>query len=282
MTRSMNNHFESNTLFHFVLLAQKPLLHIKSRGGFALLLYLITIVAGVSFGDGRICGYVAHAEKGNTPLPATIILVRKTRGGQIIAKTKTDEGGIYRTPQIKAGTYVVDVQKQGFREAVFDNVAVVSGKDTWENANLFPLTIDTDQNYRITLSWCKEKRDAVQDVDSYLLIPGVQVPLSYKAKGKTYQGTFLDVDDTSWIGPETITIRAQRPGRYVYYVNNYNNRRQRRALGNSRVKIQLYRGNSHVRTFNIPEGSGITYEVFNIEGSKITNVEKYNDSLPIH
>jgi uncharacterized protein YfaP (DUF2135 family) len=121
-----------------------------------------------------------------------------------------------------------------------------------------------DGEYRVTVSWTNEKNGAVRDVDSYLLIPGVDTPLSYRNVRRDYAGSYLDRDDTDWIGPETVTIKALKSGTYSYYVNNFSERRDRFALGRSNIRVQVYEKSRMIGDYKVPEGEGFSYELFQI------------------
>lgn len=227
--------------------------------------------------DCRITGYVNHAMKGNTAIADAEVLM--VQGGRTIATTRTSAEGKYQITGLAPGKYTLRVRKTNFADAEFP-VQLTRQEGGWQNANLLPRV--NHGNYQITLSWCTAKTGAVKDIDAYLKIPGVSEPLSFKRRGQDYQGTHLDVDDRDWRGPETTTIRELRDGRYIFYVNNYDNRSSSTALGKSSVTVQLNRGNEQIRTYTIPAGRGITYEVFWIEGDEVKHVERYNNSLFVH
>lgn len=132
---------------------------------------------------------------------------------------------------------------------------------------------------RIVLNWCDETPGAVRDIDSYLQVPGGGDPVYFY--NKTASGAQLDVDETDWKGPETITITSLGSGTYSYYVNNYSYRRNRLALGSSSVRVSVYKGTSLLRTYAVPSGNGLTYEVFRIVNGTLTDVKAYNDSLSV-
>ncbi len=178
------------------------------------------------------------------------------------------------------GTYYVDIRRDGYINVQNQPVKVNRGQESTENLSMSePLEQGV---YRITLSWTGEKAKTVKDVDSYLKIPGVQEPLSYKNEGKTYRGAHLDRDDTDWIGPETVTINDLNSGTYIYYVNNYNVRDDKQALGNSDIRVKLYEGDRLLKSFTVPQGTGVSYEIFRIIDEEIQVTGKFNDELKMH
>jgi uncharacterized protein YfaP (DUF2135 family) len=148
----------------------------------------------------------------------------------------------------------------------------------------FSLTEPLGANvFRITLSWTQQKQDAVKDVDSYLSVPGTLVLVSYRAVKQNVNGAFLDRDDTDWAGPETVTIDSLvSDGEYVYYVNNYDSRSNSVALGNSEVRVRVYKGAALVKSYSVPAGHGITYEVFRIKNGEIIDTGTYNNYLFVY
>ncbi len=232
---------------------------------------------------GVISGYVMDGEKNNTPLANVVVEFRRVRNENPFLTRRTDPGGYYKSAALRPGTYVVRMWAANYMEALFDRVVVVKEKNTMQNANLL-LIPKGKVSYRITMSWCNARAGAVRDVDSYLQIPGVSTdaPLSFQRTKTDYYGTHLDVDETKWRGPETVTIKTLREGTYIYYVNNYSHRIEKSALGMSDVQIQVYQGNNHVRTYGIQGGEGITYEVFRIVDGHIVDVKAYNGSLKVY
>ena len=175
------------------------------------------------------------------------------------------------------GTYYVDIHREGYVRIEAQPMQIRRGVESQENlAMTEPLA---EGVYRITMSWSDEKIGAVKDVDSYLSIPDASEPLGYKVKGLRYHGAFLDRDDTDWSGPETITIHNLQSGTYVYYVNNYNVRSDRQALGYSQVRVKLYKGQQLLQNFEVPAGSGLNYELFRIENGEVKVTGRFNDQL---
>ncbi len=194
--------------------------------------------------------------------------------------THTDAQGSYQSNYLRPGSYIVEIQREGYVQTSRNEVTVERGHTTEENTSISK-PIEAGQ-YRITISWGAMGYNKVRDVDSYLVIPGMRDPLSYRSVNRNYGGANLDRDDTDWIGPETITISDIKNGTYVYYVNNFSDRGRPTALGNSNIRIELYKGNEHIRSFTVPEGNGLSYEVFRIENGDFIYTETYNDNLSVH
>jgi len=137
----------------------------------------------------------------------------------------------------------------------------------------------------------------VMDVDSYLLVPGFADPIYWKncdrspsagvVSGCNVTGAYLDVDQIDWNGPETITIEQPTAGTYKYYIANYSDPCNALGLNNSKVVVTVYSGSSMVKRYSVAPGapptgkSGHVFEVFHVNNGMITDVNQYNDSLPV-
>lgn len=104
-----------------------------------------------------------------------------------------------------------------------------------------------------------------------------RVLFSQKIYGKRNKKSWLDVDDTTSYGPETITIYNPSPGVYRYAVHDYTNRgfSKSERLANSGAYVRVYKsGNAEVRTFHVPSEPGTVWNVFdyNSETGEITAI----------
>jgi hypothetical protein len=237
------------------------------------------VVTGFDDG-GRVTGVARDSVSGAPISYAFVGYKKRQESTDYFYSTMTDARGEYATPYLMPGTYYVDIKRDGYIRVDSQPVQIHRGQENSENISLsVPVA---DDAFRVTLSWTSEKAGAVRDVDSYLLIPGLSEPLSYQAKGREYSGAYLDRDDTNWIGPETVTIHHVYQGTYIYYVNNYNFRSDRSALGRSDVRVKLYKGQQLVQSFEVPPGVGLNYELFRIENAEVHVTGLYNDSLPMN
>ena len=66
----------------------------------------------------------------------------------------------------------------------------------------------------------------------------------------------LDVDDKSYEGPETITVKAVTKGQYKIFVHDYSNGGSGNQLYASNPAVKVYRGNTLVDTVKMPEKEG--------------------------
>lgn len=124
---------------------------------------------------------------------------------------------------------------------------------------------------RVVLSWGASP----SDLDSHLKGPGFHLYYSQRNVGSA----LLDVDDTSGFGPETITIQNWQSGLYRYYVHNFSGGYL--GLANSGAVVQLYRGGKDVQVFQVPQGEGIYWHVFDLDPATgmVTEVNAIVDSV---
>lgn len=239
------------------------------------------VVSDLSQG-GRISGAVKDSVTGR-PITGAFVGFKTLRESRdYFYETTTDSSGRYESPNVAAGDYFMDIKQDGY--VLADSQLVRATTGVVNSGNTVSLTTPlAEGEFRIVLTWTNASAGAVSDVDSYLLIPGVASPLNFNLKGRVYNGAYLDRDDTDWEGPETTTIHQVRTGSYRYYVNNFNRRGDRAALGNSKVRITVYKGSVMIRQYNVPTGDGLSYEVFRIENGSLVDVEVFDsrNALPV-
>jgi len=222
---------------------------------------------------GRIVGIARDSVSGSPVEDAFVGFKRKAESTDYFFETRTDVNGQYQSPFLLSGSYYIDIEKTGLIKINNQQIEIRRGQESTENLSLSqPLD---EGVYRVTLSWTASKRGAVKDVDSYLKIPGVSTPLNYQRKRLNYHGAFLDRDDTDWVGPETTTINDLKRGTYVYYINNFSSRGDRQALGKSEARVKLYKGNQLLKSFTVPEGNGLDYELFKIVDGEVIETGRY-------
>ncbi|MCB2388392.1 YfaP family protein [Thalassolituus alkanivorans] len=125
---------------------------------------------------------------------------------------------------------------------------------------------------RVVLTW----GSTPSDLDSHLTYPANHV-FYVKKQGRDAN---LDVDDTNSYGPETITIEQKHNGeRYVYAVHDYSNHSSKtsKALGNSSARVQVYVGQTLIRTYNVkPQQTASSWVVFGIdENGAFHDIDQY-------
>lgn len=106
---------------------------------------------------------------------------------------------------------------------------------------------------RIILNW-GSRPDQVKDADSHLACACGKGHVYYQAKVHEHDGhrVELDVDDTDWGGPETVTLTDPPPGSYLYWVHDYSG--PPATLGASDVVVRVVIGDQEAGEFRILRG----------------------------
>ena len=208
-----------------------------------------------------------------------------------VQETLTDTEGHFKLTGIKGGlNYTLVVEKDGFLTN-YRNVTV-NEENIYVEISLSPQLIG-GQNFRIQLSWGKNP----SDLDSHLLflkndileyhIYFHQQYSYYDLKNHDFIETdsnyeesisylqpeaFLDLDDTTSYGPETITIyKIRSDGVYKYFVHDYSNRDylESMALANSGAQVKIFTNEGLIKIFNVPYEKGNVWKVFEIRNGNI-------------
>lgn len=226
---------------------------------------------------GKVYGIIQDSVSGQAIANARIELKKRGGDSEAFYSMNTGPNGEYDSSYLLPGTYFINVIKDGYIEVMNFKVRIFAEEATRKNFILSEPLLGG--RYRITLDWAGDKPGAVEDVDTYLKIPEVDQALNYYLKARMYNGAFLDRDDRSGAGPETLTIHEVRQGTYIYYVKNYSSGNDYRALGNSEISVTIYDRDNVLMTLSVPPGSGVVYEVFRIVDGEIVPTQKYNDTL---
>jgi hypothetical protein len=195
---------------------------------------------------------VVSATVRDSPVAGAAVTLQ--RAGTTVASGTSDGQGLVRfTPGVPddAGTQVT-VSKPGYAELAMRcpcDAAVLA---------LSPAMTDLD-GLRIVLDWGR----APADLDAHLAFPGHHVYFLAKQGGDAR----LDVDSVRGGGPETITLARRQPGvRYLYAVHDYSDKDAPATdrLARSGARVFVYVGQTLVRTYAVPAGTGNFWSVFAI------------------
>lgn len=228
----------------------------------------ITFTVGAG---GSISGTVTNATTGQPISGATI---KAMQNGNVLDTATTDGSGNYTFPELPPGTYTLEASAPGFLRSTQEDVQVIAGQNTVVNFSLSPLMALGEM--RLVLTWGQDPRD----LDSHLWLPE-ETPyhIAYFRKGNLEVCPFaqLDRDDTSFFGPETITIKKRFEGTYVYAVHKYSGIGE---LTTSEAQVNVYDSTGLIATFNVPtEGTGRWWNVLTIDGATgaITEINVIGD-----
>lgn len=267
----------------------------------------------------EINGYITNAAD-NTGVASVSLRFRAGMGATssaLLPQTKsTDALGYYSRPAFPAGCYTAEAVRLVDGEAVtlgYFTIYSVPGVPSYNNSQSFTVNAGTGPagSYRAVLSWGNSPGDldfhvtgplnpndtsttigisgtarfhvgSIQSSDSEFTYPygsgsGTGVPVVPGATTETY----LDRDQVEHgvnNGNETITVLTQQPGVYRFYV--FNNSTTGSSLAQSGAKVKLYQGTTLLQSFTVPNKTGNTWYVFDLEGSTVTSVNTMSGVLP--
>lgn len=114
---------------------------------------------------------------------------------------------------------------------------------------------------RVVLNWGASP----SDLDSHLVFPGNHIYFNAKSGERAW----LDVDDTTSFGPETITVERKLHGKkYIYAVHDFSNRMKTGSdsLSRSNAKVMVYIGQTLIKTYYVNEHApGTLWVLFGID-----------------
>ena len=212
---------------------------------------------------GYVTGYAKDATTANG-ISGIKVYVRAGAGnttGEIIQTLTTSSSGYYTTNGLTPGNYTLQFVDESSSStkyiSQYINVAV-TGDTTLSNQNVALVKPVGANSMKIVLSW----GSSPSDLDSHLNIQtgSSTYHVYYSTKAPSGANASLDVDDTSYYGPETITVTSiYSNGVYTYYVHNYSGGNT--EIQNSNAVVTLTIGD-RAYTFNAPNGSGLYWNVF--------------------
>lgn len=248
-------------------------------------------LAPVSEAPGTISGVVFDAlqadKVGVEGLGVTLRAgIKPPADAPVVASTTTGVLGAFSFADVPAGTYTAFIEGgDAYANASFTVVSVGGADSVGQDGATTP-ALEEDQ-FRVVLSW----GELPEDLDSHLSGPlrdaseeedeadGEEQRFHvYYAEDASPLGTdttnatvFLDVDDVTSFGPETVTARRMYDGWYRYSVHDFTNREVADyidMMSYSRAKVQLFVGRDVFESYDIPVGRGGTvWTVFELDGA---------------
>jgi hypothetical protein len=229
-------------------------------------------------GPGDIVGIVRNAQDGSG-IGGAVLEVRRGVGataGQIVASATTSASGQYVLTGLDAGSYTVTAAAPGFLTGISTFTVLGGQTSTAPDASLTPVL--NQGEIRIVLDWGPEP----SDLDSHLTGPAAddgRFHVYYANRQPAGANAFLDLDDVSSFGPETITITNRRPGLYRYSVHDFTNRNSSfsSALAQSGARVRVFvgddqGGSEQIATLNVPGQPGTLWTVFEVEVDQTGNL----------
>ncbi|MBR6322251.1 MAG: zinc-ribbon domain-containing protein [Lachnospiraceae bacterium] len=237
--------------------------------------------AGVEIELGDALTYAADGN-GMEPLKNAKINIRKgirNKTGEIITTVYSDDRGIVELT-LPAGMYTAEVIAEGYETMYYTIVCSPYADRNYYAFYASPTLAEGE--YAIVLTWGASPRD----LDSHLFTTA-NAETRHIWFGNMSDGyaSYLDVDDTTSYGPETVTIRTfNRDFYYKYAVVDYtdcvsgNTGSYNMSLSNATVNVYSKGGN--VASFHVPENvSGVIWEVFEIRRGTITPIQRYYNNV---
>ncbi len=208
----------------------------------------------------RVTFVVNDATVKDKVLPGVRVLVARGAGEEPILSGETDPSGRFEC-HLAPGTYAVSYVLPGYVPipdsptaiAVDDQLVTTTMSMMLEAEGAAP----GERRVRIILNWGSESSQ-VRDVDSHLLCPcgepTAHVYYGTKEHAGSGHSVDLDVDDTDWGGPETVTLHDPPPGDYRYWVYDYSG--DTATLGQSEVVVRVLVGDELTAEYRAPINAG--------------------------
>lgn len=196
--------------------------------------------------------------------------------GPIVRTALTSGDGTYRFDGLSAGTYTAFASSPAFVTSTVLAPAYGGETRSGYDATLSPTL---ESGFRIVVEWGAEPRD----LDSHLYTPdvnGQRYHVYYARRGASDAApfAFLDVDDTTSFGPETITITQPVAGSYAYSVYNFSGSPD---LSTSQARVRLFGTSGRIREWMVPQtGAGRWWNVFTLDGDTgfVTSIDALADA----
>lgn len=250
---------------------------------------------------GAITGIVYNAETGEVITEGMTVFLRKGMNNITsteVQKVITDSTGKYEFLDVVPGQYTIQIRDER-KEAVYVsdyyNISVLSGTMITKNITLSKRL--NSQELRFVLTWAEKGENVSEDLDILLYAPYPYEDTEYEIHFGSYtmyhsgydmnfnyygRKAVLDVDDKEYAGPETITVKQVESGQYKIFVQDYTNGGTGNGLTNSKPEVKVYKGNTLLETFKMPEKTGGVWYVCNYDGKtgKLTAVNDVYSGQP--
>ena len=189
-------------------------------------------------------------------LEGVAVSVSPVAGGAAIASGRTGPDGRF-TAQLPAGAYQVSYRLEGYVPYTSETTEVREDGQlvTVSLSRMLEATESGGREVRIILNW-GSRPDQVKDADSHVACPCGSGLGHVYYQNRAHEGpehkVELDVDDTDWGGPETITLTRPVPGAYLYWVHDYSG--PPATLGASDVVVRVVIGSREAGEFRVFKG----------------------------
>jgi len=163
--------------------------------------------------------------------------------GELMIQGKTDARGRF-TAKLQPGRYYANFGKRGYIPVANTIVDVEADNPIWVTVTLSMLMeevgLGAQRRVQIVLNW-GSGGSVAKDLDAHMLCSREgrldHVYFGDKTHDVGEHKASLDVDDTDWGGPETITLIEPLPGTYSYWVYNYSGLPSRLDSSDATVRV---------------------------------------------
>jgi hypothetical protein len=182
----------------------------------------------------------------------------------------TDINGEFTIGGVPLGPQTLEISAEGYITGTYGPFTVVSGPNPLGTLALAPIAPAGD--IRIVLTWGGPAEGAPQDLDAHLSGPrcGTSDPEELRFHVAYFDQSpvpyaELDADDTTWWGPETITIHPFNggwvPGEYDFWVHIYSDEGE---YGVSHAVVNIFKGAEQLAQYPVAAEPGVEGTTFNI------------------
>ncbi len=245
-------------------------------------------------GDGKnakLYGTIKNSTD-KSPVQGLTVQIRKytnTKTTEVVKETITNAEGYYEFENLEGNNYTVMVVDNRLNEDVkyitnTFNICINNG-EYMEKGTAVTEEM-SDDKIRFVLTWGAQEEGVAPDLDSHIIGSDLSgenyYEVFYNSKAYAADGfykTILDVDETSYNGPETTTIMDVIGGKYYYFIHKYS---YDGDLYTSHAQVDVYRGNKLIDSF-VPKKNCQGHDYWNVciydsDEEKIIPVNKGVDS----
>jgi hypothetical protein len=188
-------------------------------------------------------------------LPGVLVRVARPGGGDV-ASGHTGPDGRFGA-SLPPGTYSVSYSLGGYVPYTSE-ATELRGEGQLVTVSLSPMleaTGEIARDVRVILNW-GSREDQVRDADAHLACAcgdeSRHVFFRSRRHERAGHVAELDVDDTDWGGPETITLENPPAGSYLYWVHDYSG--PPALLGASDLVVRVLIGSEQAGEFRVFRG----------------------------
>ena len=236
-----------------------------------------------------ISGYAKDGKTGSK-LSGTVNLYNST-GTTLLDNSSVSSSSKYSFSGLTPSTYVL-------KSVITDYTSVADKKcltSSGSSKDLISLKSSQATNANvIVLTWGDQSSGAPKDLDSHLQSSGGSgspAQIKYNARGNSSGWAMLDLDDTSYSGPETVTVNLDSSSgpmrnsvtKACYFVRIYTNNYSFSQTG---AQVQIFQNDGTVLTnFDAPSNTAYTkkpyWHVFDLDSNlNITVVNTVDNATP--